>query len=253
MKLVRFETSSGRVMPGEAELETDTVFTISESGTREAVGTLSQTRLHAPCLPTKIVAVGVNYRAHAAEFNKPVPEEPLLFLKPPSAVTAPGGVIVLPRASQLVHHEAELALVIARHTRKVSPNDAPDSVLGFTCFNDVTARDLQRKDVQFTRGKGFDTFAPVGPWIETDVNPRDLAVSCRVNGVTKQSGRTSDMVWDVFTLVSYISHVMTLEGGDIITTGTPPGVGPLVAGDEVEVELEGIGVLRNRCVLETRD
>lgn len=250
MKLVRFETLDGRIMPGEADVGTNTIFALSENGSREAVAQLSTTRLHAPCVPTKIVAVGVNYRAHAAEFGKPVPEEPLLFLKPPSAVIAPEGTIVLPRASQLVHHEAELALVIARYTRRVSAHAARDSVLGFTCFNDVTARDLQRKDVQFTRGKGFDTFAPVGPWIETDINPRDLGLMCRVNGATKQSGRTSDMVWDVYTLVSYISHVMTLEAGDIITTGTPPGVGPLVAGDRVEIEVDGIGVLGNRCEAE---
>ena len=176
MKLVRFETLDGRIMPGEADVGTNTIFALSENGSREAVAQLSTTRLHAPCVPTKIVAVGVNYRAHAAEFGKPVPEEPLLFLKPPSAVIAPEGTIVLPRASQLVHHEAELALVIARYTRRVSAHAARDSVLGFTCFNDVTARDLQRKDVQFTRGKGFDTFAPVGPWIETDINPRDLGL-----------------------------------------------------------------------------
>lgn len=214
---------------------------------REGEVPATAVRLLPPCRPTKIVAVGVNYRAHAAELGKAVPEEPLLFLKPPSALLAPGGTIVLPPASRLVHHEAELAAVIGRRTRGVDARQAREAILGFTCFNDVTARDLQRKDVQFTRAKGFDTFAPVGPWIETAIDPLDLRIVCRVNGEVRQDGRTSDMVWDVYTLVAFISTIMTLEPGDIVTTGTPPGVGPLLPGDRVEVEIEGVGVLENRC------
>src|SRR5262249_17962939 len=154
----------------------------------------------------------------------------------------------LPRMSSLIHHEAELAAVIGRRAHAVSPDEARRAILGFTCFNDVTARDLQRKDGQFTRGKGFDTFAPVGPFIETDVDPRDLRIVCRVHGEVRQDGRTSDMVFGVYELVSFISRVMTLEPGDIVTTGTPPGVGPLLQGDRVAVEIERLGVLENRCV-----
>jgi 2-keto-4-pentenoate hydratase/2-oxohepta-3-ene-1,7-dioic acid hydratase in catechol pathway len=150
--------------------------------------------------------------------------------------------------SQLVHHEAELAVVVGARLKHATPAEVRAGLAGFTCLNDVTARDLQRKDVQFTRAKGFDTFAPVGPWLVTELDPSDLAIRCRVNGASRQEGRTSDMVWDVFTVVSFISRVMTLLPGDIVTTGTPPGVGPLVAGDRVEVEIEGIGVLANTCV-----
>jgi 2-keto-4-pentenoate hydratase/2-oxohepta-3-ene-1,7-dioic acid hydratase in catechol pathway len=249
MKLARFTAGDASARTGEVALSEGVVYEIDpETKRRGATHPVASVQWLAPCEPTKIVAVGVNYRAHAAEFGKPVPEEPLLFLKPPSALCAHKGTIVLPAMSQLVHHEAELAAVIARRCRHVDIAGARAAILGFTCLNDVTARDLQRKDVQFTRGKGFDTFAPVGPWIETDLDPRDRAIRCRVNGVLRQEGRTSDMVWDVFTLVSFVSRVMTLEPGDIVTTGTPPGVGPLIDGDHVEVEIEGIGTLANRCV-----
>jgi 2-keto-4-pentenoate hydratase/2-oxohepta-3-ene-1,7-dioic acid hydratase in catechol pathway len=234
----------------EGEVQDDGVVTLLPDGTRGRTYALQSVQLLAPCRPTKIVAVGVNYRAHAAELGKAVPAEPLLFLKPASAVVGPEEEIVLPRMSGLVHHEAELAAVLGRRCRRATPEEARGAVLGFTCFNDVTARDLQRKDGQFTRGKGFDTFAPVGPWIETAVDPSDLRILCRVNGQVRQDGRTSDMVFCVDTLISFISQVMTLEPGDVVTTGTPPGVGPLVSGDVVEVEIEGIGVLRNRCVAE---
>ncbi len=205
----------------------------------------NDTLLLAPVDPTKIVAVGLNYRAHAAEMKKPLPSEPLLFLKPSTAVIGPNQAIRLPSASHEVHHEAELAVVIATTTCRVSPQAARDHVWGFTCLNDVTARDIQRREVQYTRAKSFDSFAPVGPWVVTDEPVGDRTVIGRVNGEVRQRGRTSDMVFDPYTLVSYISQGMTLLPGDVVTTGTPPGVGPLHAGDRVEVEIEGVGVLAN--------
>jgi 2-keto-4-pentenoate hydratase/2-oxohepta-3-ene-1,7-dioic acid hydratase in catechol pathway len=247
MRLCRF-AAAGAVHDGE--MVGDTVHSLLPTGERGRSFGLDEVTLLAPCRPTKIVAVGVNYRAHAVEFGKPVPEEPLLFLKPPSALLGPGGEIRLPRMSSLIHHEAELAAVIGRRAHAVTPDDARRAILGFTCFNDVTARDLQRKDGQFTRGKGFDTFAPVGPFVDTEADPRDLRLVCRVNGEVRQDGRTSDMVFGVYDLVSFISRVMTLEPGDIVTTGTPPGVGPLLPGDRVEVEIEGLGILINTCAAE---
>lgn len=200
--------------------------------------------LRAPVVPTKIVAVGRNYRAHAKELGNDVPTTPLLFLKPPSAVLDPNGAIVRPKQSSRVEHEAELGVVVGRRCRRVRPEDALAHVFGYTVLCDVTARDLQKSDVQFTRAKGFDTFCPVGPWIETDLDPHALAIAARVNGETKQAGNTRDMVFPVEQLVSFMSSVMTLEPGDVIATGTPEGVGPLVAKDVLEVEIERIGVLR---------
>jgi 2-keto-4-pentenoate hydratase/2-oxohepta-3-ene-1,7-dioic acid hydratase in catechol pathway len=206
---------------------------------------LSSLRLLAPCTPSKIVAVGRNYRAHAAELGNSVPAEPLLFLKPPSAIVGPGDAIELPPQSARVEHEAELGVVIGRRLRDAGPEEALAAVFGVTCVNDVTARDLQRADVQFTRGKGFDTFCPVGPALVECPDPSDLAVVARVNGVVRQSGRTRDMIFPVATLLAFISGVMTLEPGDLVSTGTPEGVGPLVVGDVVEVEVEGVGALSN--------
>jgi 2-keto-4-pentenoate hydratase/2-oxohepta-3-ene-1,7-dioic acid hydratase in catechol pathway len=203
-------------------------------------------RLAAPTLPTKIVAIGRNYRAHAKELGNDVPAAPLLFLKPPSAVLDPGGTIVRPKASARVEHEAELGVVIGKRCKHVREADAASVIFGYTALCDVTARDLQRADVQFTRAKSFDTFCPIGPWIETDLDASDLAIRARVDGVVKQDGRTRDMVFAVPQLVAYVSAVMTLEPGDVIATGTPEGVGPLVAGNALEVEIEGIGVLRCR-------
>jgi 2-keto-4-pentenoate hydratase/2-oxohepta-3-ene-1,7-dioic acid hydratase in catechol pathway len=201
--------------------------------------------LLAPVTPTKIVCIGRNYADHAKELGNEAPSEPLLFLKPPSALLAPGGTIVRPRQSQLVHHEGELAIVVGREAKNVHVDDWREYVLGFTCANDVSARDLQRKDVQFTRGKGFDTFCPIGPHIETELDPSDLRVVTRVNGEVKQDGRTSQMIFPCDVLLAYVSEHMTLMPGDVILTGTPAGVGSLNAGDTVEVEIEGIGVLRN--------
>ena len=195
--------------------------------------------------PSKIVCVGRNYADHAKELGNEVPAEPILFLKPPSAVIGHGATIVLPPQSQRVEHESELAIVVGKEARKVSAARWRDYVQGFTCANDVTARDLQKKDVQFTRGKSFDTFCPLGPWIETDLDPSALRVTARVNGAIRQDGNTRQMIFPPPVLLEFITSIMTLLPGDVILTGTPAGVGPLLAGDTVEVEIEGIGTLRN--------
>ncbi len=209
---------------------------------------LEECRLLAPCSPSKIVAVGLNYRTHAEELKMEIPEEPLLFLKPPTAVIGPGEPICFPDMSQRVDYEAELGVVVGRTCRQVSLQDAPDAVFGYTCFNDVTARDLQQKDVQFTRSKSFDTFAPMGPWIETDTDPDSLLVESFLNGEKRQSQRTGDLIFPVYELVSFISRVMTLYPGDVIATGTPSGIGPMQVGDEIEIRVEGIGSLKNTVV-----
>ncbi|HEX9630374.1 MAG TPA: fumarylacetoacetate hydrolase family protein, partial [Pyrinomonadaceae bacterium] len=207
---------------------------------------VSAVKLLAPVTPSKIVCVGRNYREHAAEMGNKMPDEPLLFLKAPSAVIGNGDSIVLPIASQQVEHEGELGVVIGKQAHKLSADEDPlNYVLGYTCVNDVTARDLQRKDVQFTRAKSFDTFCPVGPVIETDLDPLNLLVKTRVNGIEKQSGRTADMAFSVPFLIRYIANIMTLFPGDLIVTGTPAGVSPLKPGDAVEVEIDGIGILQN--------
>lgn len=210
---------------------------------------LSEVRLLAPCEPTKIVAVGQNYRAHAEELGNRVPIEPLLFLKPPSAIIGPEEAIHLPPMSDRVDYEGELAVVIGRRASRLRVEEDPLSyVFGYTCANDVTARDLQKKDVQYTRAKGFDTFCPLGPFIETDISPDDLRLETRVNNQVKQRTTTRDMVFSVAFLVRYISDIMTLFPGDVILTGTPAGVGPLHPGDTVVVDIEGIGALSNGVV-----
>jgi 2-keto-4-pentenoate hydratase/2-oxohepta-3-ene-1,7-dioic acid hydratase in catechol pathway len=207
---------------------------------------LADVRLLAPVEPRKIVCVGRNYAAHAAELGNEVPKDPLIFLKPSTSVIGQDDCIVLPRYSQRVEHEGELGLVIGRRCSQLADQENPlDYVLGCTCVNDVTARDLQKSDVQFTRAKGFDTFCPVGPHIQTDFSLDDAVVETFVNGQPKQSGRTSLMVFRPAFLVRWISRMMTLEPGDLIATGTPAGVGPIVHGDMVEVRIAGIGVLRN--------
>lgn len=198
--------------------------------------------------PSKIVGIGQNYRAHAAEMGKGIPSEPLMFLKPPSAVIFDGAAIERPDGYLRVDYEGELGVVIGTRARKVSALDALRFVRGYTCVNDVTVRDLQQKDGQWTRAKGFDTFCPVGPTIVGGLDPRDLAIRTRVNGAVKQDSRTSDLIFDVATLISFVSHHLTLEPGDLISTGTPAGVGNLTPGDVVEIEIEGIGVLRNPVV-----
>src|SRR5437868_11800656 len=207
---------------------------------------LGDVRLLAPAEPSKIVCVGRNYAAHAAELGNELPKEPLLFLKPSTSIVGPEEPIVLTKFSQQVEHEGELALVVGRRCSHLrDSDDALSYLLGYTCLNDVTARDLQKKDVQFTRGKGFDTFCPIGPHIETDLDPSSLALVTRVNGDVRQNGNTRDTIFDCAFLIEFITSVMTLEPGDIILTGTPAGVGPLQSGDTVEVEIQGIGTLRN--------
>ena len=209
---------------------------------------LAGVRILPPVLPSKIVALALNYRSHAKEMGKRLPDEPLFFLKPSTAVIGHGDEIVMPAMSQRVDYEGELAVVIGSRAKDVPVEEAFEYVLGYTCMDDVTARDLQKKDGLFCRAKGFDTFAPISPWIETEVDPGALNVTTKVNGEVKQQGNTSDLIFDVAKLISFISHVMTLEPGDIISTGTPSGIGPLAHGDLVEVSVEGIGTLRNRVV-----
>lgn len=198
--------------------------------------------------PSKIVGIGQNYRAHAAEMGKGIPEEPLMFLKPPSAVIADGMPIERPSGYERVDYEGELGVVIGKRAHRVARERALDFVAGYVCVNDVTVRDLQKKDGQWTRAKGFDTFCPMGPRIATGLDPAKLRITTRVNGVIKQDSSTSDLIFDVPTLISFVSQHMTLEEGDVISTGTPSGVGPLQPGDVVEVEIEGIGVLRNPVI-----
>lgn len=206
---------------------------------------LAQIKLLAPVIPGKIICVGRNYVAHAREQKADVPEYPLIFLKPPSSLIGPGESILLPPQSAQVEHEAELVIVISKRGRWIAPSDAASHILGYTIANDVTARDLQYKDGQWTRAKGFDTFCPLGPWIETEFSPTDALITCKVNGQTRQLGSTRDMVFSVAQLIAYTSSIMTLEPGDIILTGTPAGVGPLQAGDEISVEIDGLGILSN--------
>jgi 2-keto-4-pentenoate hydratase/2-oxohepta-3-ene-1,7-dioic acid hydratase in catechol pathway len=255
MRIARFAHPQGMsfgVVEGEpgaltvAQIEGHPFGQIVLTGERWA---LPDVRLLSPILPSKVVGVGRNYAAHAAELGNEVPTEPLLFLKPSTTVTGPGDAIRLPLQSSQVEHEAELAVVInARGAREVSCERALDSVFGYTVANDVTARDLQKKDPQWTRAKGFDSFCPIGPWIDTAVDPADLRVTAEVDGELRQDGRTSQFVFDVATLISYISHVMTLLPGDVILTGTPAGVGPLAAGQSVTVTVAGLGSLTNPVV-----
>ena len=211
----------------------------------EAAVPLERVRLLPPVHPSKIVCIGRNYPAHAAEHGAEVPTQPLIFLKPPSALTGPGGEIRLPPQSERVEHEAELVVVIGSPAFRAPTERAMDHVFGYTLGNDVTARDLQRSDDQWTRAKGFDTFCPLGPWIETDFDPADAILTCHVNGELKQMGSTRDMVFNIPQLITYISSVMTLLPGDLIMTGTPSGVSPLSAGDVVEVAIDGLGRLAN--------
>lgn len=209
---------------------------------------LADVQLLAPVEPSKVVCVGRNYGAHARELGNEVPPVPLLFMKPSTAVIGPQDAIRCPEQSKEVHHEAELGVVVGRTLTNASPVEARLGVFGYTCLNDVTARDVQREEKQFTRAKGFDTFCPIGPVVETALDPMDVSVVCRVNGEQRQRGHTRDMIHDPFALLAFISNVMTLLPGDVVATGTPEGVGAIVRGDWVEIELSGIGVLRNPVV-----
>jgi 2-keto-4-pentenoate hydratase/2-oxohepta-3-ene-1,7-dioic acid hydratase in catechol pathway len=232
-----------------AQIEGHPFGRISFTGARYAQ---ADVRLLSPILPSKVVCVGKNYAAHIAEMNTgDAPKEPLLFLKPSTAVIGPGDAIRIPPGSTNVHHEAELAVVIgARGARHVTPEQATASIFGYTIGNDVTERDMQKSDGQWTRAKGFDSFCPIGPWIETDLpglglDPADLEVACTVDDEPRQKGRTSQLIFDVPTLISYISQVMTLLPGDVVLTGTPSGVGPIRPGQRVDVTIEGLGTLSN--------
>lgn len=255
MKLLRFKAAEKvfcGVLEGDTVFETDSDFFapgFSGQARKGAAHRLSEVRLLAPVLPSKIVAIGLNYKAHALEFGKPLPEEPMIFIKPSTAVIGPEDEIVYPaHMSHRVDYEGELGVVIGKKAKEVLAKDAKDYILGYTCVNDVTARDLQGKDIQYTRAKGFDTFAPIGPVIETDMDPLDVRIQTLLNGHVKQDTSSKDMIFNVFQLVSFVSHVMTLLPGDVITTGTPSGIGKMRPGDAVEVRIEGIGNLRNKVV-----
>jgi 2-keto-4-pentenoate hydratase/2-oxohepta-3-ene-1,7-dioic acid hydratase in catechol pathway len=252
MRIVRY-SHDGQMSFGVLEGETIAAITphpfapFEYSGERLA---LDEVRLLAPVLPTKVVAVGKNYADHAKEMGDDVPEEPIIFLKPSTSVVGPGDPIIYPAGVDRVDFEGELAVIVGKMARRLDEANALQVVLGFTCANDVTARNLQASDGQWTRAKGFDTFCPLGPWIETDLDSSDLAVRTLVNDEQRQSSRTSMLVTSVARLLAFISGVMTLLPGDVILTGTPAGIGALSPGDRVEVEIEGIGVLTNRVVAE---
>ncbi|MBE1534674.1 fumarylacetoacetate hydrolase family protein [Actinomadura algeriensis] len=251
MRIARFSTDEGMSF---GVVEENTVAAVAAHPFGELTFTgqrfpLADVRLLAPILPSKVIAIGKNYADHAAEMGGEAPPEPLIFAKPSTTVIGPGEAIAYPeKLSERVDHEGELALVIGRMCREVPASRAAEVILGYTCANDVTARDLQAKDGQWTRAKGFDTFCPLGPWIETEADPADLAISTTVNGEVRQSARTSQLMHDIPTLVEYVSQVMTLLPGDVILTGTPAGVGPLEVGDEVTVTVENVGTLTNRVI-----
>lgn len=255
MRIARFSTGDGAafgVVEGAAgaefvsKIDGHPIGEVRFTGERYPI---QEIRLLAPIIPNKIIAIGKNYAAHAREMGGEPPAEPLIFLKPSTSVVGPADSIAYPhKLSERVDFEGELAVVIGRLCREVPVERASEVIFGYTCANDVTARDLQRKDGQWTRAKGFDTFCPLGPWIQTELDPSDLAITTTVNGELRQSARTSQLVHDIPKLISYITDVMTLLPGDVILTGTPEGVGPLADGDEVSVGIEGIGTLTNRVV-----
>jgi 2-keto-4-pentenoate hydratase/2-oxohepta-3-ene-1,7-dioic acid hydratase in catechol pathway len=209
---------------------------------------LGEVKLLAPCLPSKIVALGLNYRDHAAEVKMDLPKEPLFFLKPSTSVIGPGEAVVYPKLSRRVDYEAEMAIVIRKTAKAVPEEKATEYILGYTCLNDVTARDLQPKEGQWTMAKGFDTFAPIGPWIATDIDPSHLEISAYLNGERRQHSNTENLIFEPRALVSFISQVMTLLPGDLISTGTPSGIGPMAVGDKIDIVIEGIGTLSNNVV-----
>jgi 2-keto-4-pentenoate hydratase/2-oxohepta-3-ene-1,7-dioic acid hydratase in catechol pathway len=252
MRIVRY-SHDGQMSFGVLEDQAVAEITPHPFGPFEYSGervSVDEVRLLAPVLPTKIVAVGRNYADHAREMGDELPDEPIIFLKPSTAVVGPGDPIIYPTGVDRVDFEGELAVIVGKMARRLDEADALQVVLGFTCANDVTARNLQERDGQWTRAKGFDTFCPLGPWIETDLDSSDLALRTLVNDQQRQSSRTSMLVNGVARLLAFISGVMTLLPGDVILTGTPAGIGPLTPGDRVTVEVEGVGVLSNRVVPE---
>ena len=250
MKIMRFSTG---ISTNYGIIEGDNITVLEGAPFPEIIPTttyysLGNVQLLPPCVPSKVVAVGVNYRSHGDEMSHRLPEEPLLFIKPNTSVIGPGEAIIYPPSSRRVDYEGELAVVIGKVARNVPREKAFDYILGYTCLNDVTARDLQARDKQWTRSKSFDTFCPIGPWIENDLNPSHLHLQTRLNSEIKQDTDTGLMIFPVDVLVSFISEVMTLLPGDVIATGTTAGIGPMQPGDTVEVEIESIGILRNPVV-----
>jgi 2-keto-4-pentenoate hydratase/2-oxohepta-3-ene-1,7-dioic acid hydratase in catechol pathway len=251
VRIARF-TKDGDLFFGVVEND-DTIATVAAHPFGEIQFTgerqpLADVRLTAPILPSKVIAIGKNYAEHAREMGGEAPEEPVMFMKPSTSVIGQREAIVHPPLSERVDFEGELAVVIGRLCRDVPASRAAEVILGYTCANDVTARDLQQRDGQWTRGKGFDTFCPLGPWIETEVDPSDLAITTTVNGETRQDSRTSKLLHGIPELIEFVTSVMTLLPGDVILTGTPEGVGPVKVDDEVSVTVENIGTLTNRVV-----
>lgn len=249
MRIVRYQREPGEA-PAWGWVSGDRVGLIEGSPfapyrRQEALLSIDNVKLLPPVKPGKIIGVGWNYRVHADELDAEVPQVPLIFFKPPSSIIGPGDPILLPPQSNQVEHEGELAVVIGKSGRWISPDEAIEIVLGYSIANDVTARDLQKSDDQWTRAKGFDTFCPVGPWIETELEPTDTMITCNVNGHMRQMASTRDMIFSVREIIAFVSSVMTLEPGDLILTGTPAGVSSLSPGDEVSVDIEGIGSLTN--------
>lgn len=237
---------------GRLDFERDVVHVLNRSyfeggePTGETIDLIrSSVDLLPPCLPSKIICVGLNYRDHARELNLPLPKEPVIFLKPSTSIIGDQGTIIYPPGVSRLDYEAELAVVIGRRCRSISPGAAEQVVMGYTCFNDVTARDLQQRDGQWTRAKSFDTFAPVGPWIVSGIDPSDLQIRAKLNNSIVQQSRTSNMIFGVFEVVSFVSAIMTLNPGDVISLGTPPGVGPMQRGDTIAIEVEAVGTLVN--------
>lgn len=252
MKWVRFQkdgaTAYGVVADSKAKLVQGDPFTTYTYTDQKF--SLNEVEILPPCQPSKVIAVGLNYRDHAVELGMPLPDEPILFLKPATSVIGPFGKIVYPKGVKQLDYEAELAIIVGKRAKEVRVEEADSYVLGFTCGNDVTARDLQKKDGQWTRSKSFDTFAPIGPYIENELKADNLKVELYLNGQLKQSSSTSQMIFKPSFLLSFVSHIMTLLPGDVIMTGTPPGVGPMNPGDVVEVKIESIGVLKNQVEAE---
>jgi 2-keto-4-pentenoate hydratase/2-oxohepta-3-ene-1,7-dioic acid hydratase in catechol pathway len=248
MRIIRYQNKTGEPQLGwvhedHVGLVHGKIFDNYQRG--EATIPLSSVKLLTPIQPGKIICVGRNYAAHAKEHGSDIPKIPLIFFKPPSSIIGPGESITYPPQSKHVEHEAELAVVIGRRGHWIKPEEAFDYIFGYTIANDVTARDLQRSDLVWTRAKGFDTFCPIGPWIETEFDPADALITCHINGEMRQMASTRDMVFTIGQLIAFISSIMTLEPGDILLTGTPSGVSPIFPGDEIEIKINGIGTLKN--------
>ncbi|MBI3972759.1 MAG: fumarylacetoacetate hydrolase family protein [Chloroflexi bacterium] len=248
MKLARVQTDTG---PAWAIVEGETVFRLEgspfEHPTKgERIGDLASTKLLAPCQPTKVVCIGLNYRAHAAESGQEVPPEPLMFLKPPTSVVGPGEDVVWAPGSERIDYEAELAVVFKKRAKNVAPGAYKDYVLGYTCANDISARDFQRGDGQWARAKGSDTFCPLGPWIETELDAGNVRITGKLNGEVRQDSTTADLAFTIEQLITHLTKYFTMEPGDVLITGTPAGIGPMNPGDEYEITIEGIGSLKNR-------